>query len=250
MAECSGNVVFIPGVKAMEQSEAVSPSAPILSPDEIGQIAIGVIQEIQNPFTVIKGYLQFFKNKPATCRRETRRLLFQEVERMETLLINFILLACDKETDRTRQNLNCLLQQIYPAVQMYAHRNNMVTEMFLSDRLPMIAFNAAEIKHLVMNLVYNGIEAMPAHGRLTVGTAYEHGRVVLFVRDEGSGIPPEEMGKIFNPFYTTKTGSSGLGLAASRSIVARHQGRIEIVANRRAGITVRVLFAENSGIVD
>jgi signal transduction histidine kinase len=83
---------------------------------------------------------------------------------------------------------------------------------------------------------------MSGNGRLTIGTGSEAGKLVLSVQDEGCGISPEQMKKIFDPFYTTKDGNAGLGLAAGLSIVERHQGNIWVDSNPGEGTTVNVVF--------
>lgn len=210
--------------------------------DLIDQIAIGVAHEIRNPLTVIKGYLQLMDNKAPFFRSESRGIIFQELSRIEEFLSVFISLARSKAIKKTPQDLNCILAQLYPAIQAYAAWFDMVTELLLSDKLSILDVDAEEIKELVIHLVRNAIEAMLPHGRLSIGTMQEYDKVVLYVRDEGSGIPQGLLERIFDPFYTTKTNSTGLGLAIGRSIVDRHQGRIEIDTQVGVGTTVRILL--------
>jgi two-component system, sporulation sensor kinase E len=210
--------------------------------DLIDQIAIGVAHEIRNPLTVIKGYLQLMDNKPPFFRPESRGIIFQELSRIEVFLSGFISLARSKAIKKVPQDLNYILEQLYPAIQAYAGWLDMGTELLLRDNLPILAVDAEEIKELVIHLVRNAIEAMLPQGRLTIGTIQESGSVVLYVSDEGSGIPQGQLEKIFDPFYTTKSNRTGLGLAIGRSIVDRHQGRIEIDSQVGVGTTVRILF--------
>jgi signal transduction histidine kinase len=210
--------------------------------DLIDQIAIGVAHEIRNPLTVIKGYLQLMDNKSPLFRPGSLGIIFQELSQIEVFLSDFMSLVRSKAIKKTPQNLNPILMRIYPAIQAYAALFDMVSELLLSDNLPLIAVNAEEIKQLVIYLVRNAIEAMPPYGRLSIGTLQEQDRVVLYVKDEGSGIPLEQQEKIFDPFYTTKANSTGLGLAIGRSIVVRHLGGIEIDSQVGVGTTVKILL--------
>lgn len=208
----------------------------------IDRIAIGVAHEIRNPLTVIKGYLQLQERKSTYCRGESLDIIYQEVNRIEALAANIIALAKSKAIKKTPVNLNGLLEKIYPVIQQAAGQKGIVTELLLSDDLPMLELNAEEIEQLVINLASNGIEAMQANGRLTIGAVRKSSRVVLYIKDEGSGIPADRLEQIFDPFYTTKECNTGLGLAVSRSIVERHHGKIRIVSTLGGGTIFKILF--------
>ncbi len=225
---------------SLEQNQTIAVDDSRL--DLIDQIAMGVAHEIRNPLTVIKGYLQFMDNKSPFFRPGSLGIIFQELGRIEAFLNDFISLARSKAIQKTPQNLNHILAQFYPALQSYAAWFGMTAELLLGDNLPTVNVNAEEMKQLVMHLVQNAIEAMSPQGRLSIGTVQEYGRVVLYVRDEGSGIPQGQLEKIFDPFYTTKTNSRGLGLAIGRSIVNRHQGRIEIDSQVGRGTMIKILL--------
>ncbi|SMC51025.1 two-component system sensor histidine kinase NtrB [Sporomusa malonica] len=208
----------------------------------IDRIAMGVAHEIRNPLTVIKGYLQLQERKSAYCTGESLGIIYQELHRIEALATNIIALAQNKAIKKSPVNLNGLLKKIYPVIQSAALKNGIVTELLLGDNLPMLDLNAEEIEQLVVNLACNGIEAMQANGRLTIGAVRKSSRVILYIQDEGSGIPPEQLEQIFDPFYTTKECNTGLGLAVSRSIVERHHGKIKIVSTLGAGSVFKILF--------
>ncbi|EGO64344.1 two-component system sensor histidine kinase NtrB [Acetonema longum] len=208
----------------------------------IGQIAIGVAHEIRNPLTVIKGYLQFLEHKPASRLPETLDIILQEVDRIEALLADFISVARNKAIVKKPENLNRILEEYYPVMAAYAASYSIAVELSLGERIPVLDLSQPEIQQLVMHLVRNGVEAMPAAGRLAVGTVREAGVVVLYIRDEGIGIPAEQLERIFDPFYTTKAGSTGLGLAIVLGIAERHQGKIEILSQVNVGTTLRILF--------
>ncbi len=208
----------------------------------IGRMAIGVAHEIRNPLTVIKGYLQLQEKKSTYCNGDSLRIIYQEIHQIETVITSMLSLAQNKAINRMPENLNHILAHLYPAVQQAAARNGIITELLLPEHLPRLALDAAEIGELVLHLAYNGIEAMQPEGRLTIGAEQTAGTVTLYVQDEGSGIPPEQRERIFEPFYTTKSGNTGLGLAISLSIVERHQGKIEIVSGVGAGSVFKVMF--------
>jgi two-component system, sporulation sensor kinase E len=210
--------------------------------DAIEQIAASLAHGIRNPLTVIKGYLQFCQSNPSYCTRESFNLMMQEVECIEELINSLISLARNKAIEKSPQDLNQILIKLFPVIQAEAIQHGITAELCLSDILPVLEANREELRQLIVNLTRNGLEAMSGSGRLTIGTGSEAGKVVLSVQDEGSGISPEQIKKIFDPFYTTKVGNVGLGLAIGLSIVERHQGNIQIASNIGEGTTVRVVF--------
>lgn len=210
--------------------------------DVIEQIAVGLAHGIRNPLTVIKGYVQFCQSKPSCCTGDAFELIMEEVKCIEELVSSLISLARNKAIEKTPQNLNQIITKLFPVIQAEAIRHGVIVELFLSDALPTLNASGDEMRQLIMQLARNGVEAMPGSGKLIIGTGSEAGKVVLYIQDEGGGISLENIDKIFDPFYTTKDGNSGLGLAIGLSIVERHQGHIQIASNIGGGTTVRVAF--------
>lgn len=112
----------------------------------------------------------------------------------------------------------------------------------LSEALPDVILDAQEIRQLILNLVKNGLESMEAGGQLTVGTFAQEDKVVLLVKDNGKGIPPEVHQKIGMPFLTTKANGTGLGLSICYSIAQRHHAQIDVITGN-AGTTFMVKFS-------
>ncbi|MGL5514410.1 MAG: two-component system sensor histidine kinase NtrB [Sporomusa sp.] len=210
--------------------------------DIIGWIAVGLAHEIRNPLTVIKGYLQLQDKSAAYRTDESRSIIAQEVNRIEELINRVVLLAKNKMSDKSPSNLNDIVANIYPAIQQAAARAGIVTELMLDDSLPILQLNTEEIEEIVMQLAYNGIEAMQNNGKLSIKTACQDGQVILSIQDQGCGICPDVGDQIFAPFYTTKAGNVGLGLAISLSIVDRHRGNFEFVSTVGEGSLFKVLF--------
>ncbi|HWR05970.1 two-component system sensor histidine kinase NtrB [Sporomusa sp.] len=217
-------------------------AARISRRDLIGRIAIGVAHEIRNPLTVIKGYLQLQEKKSAYCSGDSLAIILQELHKIETFVTDIISLARNKSSQKSPENISHILEKVYPAIQQAAARSGIVTELLVSEDVPLVNLNAEEIEQLIMNLAYNGIEAMRKNGRLTLGAVPEANGIILYVQDEGRGIPPEQIEQIFDPFYTTKPANTGLGLALSLSIVERHQGQIEIISTIGAGSIFKIWF--------
>jgi two-component system, NtrC family, sensor kinase len=122
----------------------------------------------------------------------------------------------------------------------------------LSPFLPRLMADPEQLQQVGVNLILNAVQAMAGGGTLTLRTDYEKGQVRLDVQDTGVGIPPENMHKLFTPFFTTKkeVKGVGLGLAVSYGIVQRHKGRISVKSKEGEGTTFSVFlpvsYAEQS----
>ena len=109
--------------------------------------------------------------------------------------------------------------------------------------LPEIAADENQLRQALLNLLRNAKEAMPAGGKLRVALdAGEPGRVSLSVTDTGAGIAPENVGRVFEPFFSTKAKGTGLGLALVQQIVHEHGGRIEVKSDATSGTTFLLSF--------
>jgi two-component system NtrC family sensor kinase len=121
------------------------------------------------------------------------------------------------------------------------HTNGVALKLDLEENLPWILVDVNQMKQVLLNLIHNALQAMPAGGELTIATesASRGGRdwVRVSVRDTGIGIPKLDQARIFEPFYTTKAdqGGTGLGLSVTYGIVTDHAGQIDVESQPEAG---------------
>jgi signal transduction histidine kinase len=109
-------------------------------------------------------------------------------------------------------------------------------------RLPNVMVDSQEINQLILNLVRNGLEAMPLGGRLTIQTGLRLNQPILTIRDQGIGIPKEVLSKLGTPFFTTKESGTGLGLPVCYSIADRNKAKIEVKTGTK-GTAFAVVFS-------
>ena len=103
--------------------------------------------------------------------------------------------------------------------------------------MPMLFADATQLKQVFLNIILNAAQAMAGKGSLTITTSHDAGVITIKIKDTGPGIPPENIGKLFNPFFTTKEKGTGLGLAISYGIVERHSGKIDVETELGKGST-------------
>jgi signal transduction histidine kinase len=194
----------------------------------IGEMAASIGHEVRNPMTTVRGYLQRFSLKASFAEyREQFALMIEELDRANAIITEFLSLAKNKKVNLTLINLNIVIKSIFPLLQSDALRRGNNIELMLGA-IPEVFADEKEIRQCILNLVGNGLDAMPEGGNVTIATTQVGNQVVMTVRDSGQGIPPEVKAKLGTPFMTTKEHGTGLGLPVCYRIAQRHQAAIEV----------------------
>lgn len=209
----------------------------------IGEMAAGIGHEVRNPMTSVRGFLQLLANKePNYHKLEYYRIMIEELDRANSIITEFLSLAKDRAVDLELISLNAILDTLYPLLTAQATKLDQHIRL-QKGSIPNLLLNEKEIRQLIINLVKNGMDAMPFGGCLTAGTYQNEDEVVLFVEDEGTGIKPEILDKLGTPFVTTKAKGTGLGLSICYSIADKHNARIDVKTGS-AGTTFGVRFKQ------
>ena len=208
----------------------------------IGNMAAGLAHEIRNPLTVVKGYLQYFKKKFPQSLHDQLDVVLSELARIETIIIDFLAIAKTTPTEPKDQDLNVIINSIAPLLRTTAIKRGMNLIFKLTNDIPKLLLAEKEIKQLLLNLAMNGLNAMKEHGTLTIETQLQGNKVILCVEDCGCGIAKELQTKIFDPFFTTRDEGTGLGLSVCASIVAGHNGIIEVDSDEGKGTRFIITF--------
>jgi two-component system NtrC family sensor kinase len=149
----------------------------------------------------------------------------------------------------TPTDLHMVIDQLVRLVQPKLDMTGIQLQLDLSADLPRLNCDAAQMEQVLLALVSNAIDAMPRGGNLWLGTRLlaDHEEIEIQVRDDGSGIPPDILARIFEPFMTTKESGQGvgLGLAISHSIVERHRGTISVQSELGRGTTFTIRLPLN-----
>jgi signal transduction histidine kinase len=170
--------------------------------------------------------------------KEKLQIIVDEVQRLEGFLEEVGTYAKIYEPQMRLGDLNALIQEICQRLQPGIHEQDLTLKLEMDQNLPQVWFDPVHLRQVILNIAKNGIEAMPAGGTLTIVSGREAGRVFIRISDTGDGIPSELMEKIFQPFFSTKTKGSGLGLSISQKIMEAHQGEITIESKPHQGTLV------------
>lgn len=207
----------------------------------VGELAAGIGHEVRNPMTTVRGFLQLYKKKDSFIQyKEIFDLMIDELDRANSIITEFLSLAKNKVVNLTLQDLNTILTDLSPLIQADAMQFDKNINLQLEE-IPELPLDEKEIRQLILNLVRNGLEAMPSGGNLAIRTYLEGQGMVLSVQDQGKGIEPDILEKIGTPFFTTKESGTGLGLAICYGIAARHNAVIDIKTSPK-GTTFLVMF--------
>ncbi|NLO21314.1 MAG: PAS domain S-box protein [Syntrophomonadaceae bacterium] len=207
----------------------------------IGEMAASIGHEVRNPMTTVRGFLQLLKDKPQfELFSEYFNLMIEELDCANHIITEFLSMASHKNVDLKLSNLNAIILTAVPLIRADAADQNKDLELELNT-IGELMLDEKEICKLLSNLIRNALESMDAGKKVLIKTYGKDNKVILAVKDQGSGIPKDLINKIGVPFFTTKEKGNGLGLAVSYSIAARHQASIQLETSP-SGTTFFVSF--------
>ncbi len=202
---------------------------------QISQLAGGLAHEIRNPLSTLSLNLDllaedFLEAETPRERRAGQRIgrLKHEVRRLHDILENFLRFARVQHLNPVETNLNAVVEELCDFYEPQACTRGIVVRTHFDPDLPMIPLDADVFKQAMLNLMLNAEHAMPDGGELIMTTRRDDPFVVLDVIDTGLGMTDDVRNKIFDPFYSTRKGGSGLGLPTTRNIIEGHGGSIDV----------------------
>jgi len=214
----------------------------------MGRLSAGVAHEIRNPLNAMKGaiiYLQ--RRKPGDpLIKEYTQLMLEEIERLDLFVTEFLYFAKQSAPKLVLTNLNELIQNTLTLFDERLRQKMIVVTENLHPALSSVYVDPHQMEQVLLNLVINAIDAMPQGGVLHVSSLADGDgakpKAVIRIRDNGVGIPENHLRNVFDPFYSTKDGGTGLGLPISLGIVESHGGelRIQSVAGQGTEVVIEL----------
>jgi len=218
----------------------------------LGVLAAGVAHEVRNPLVGIRAAAQLMEGEPAfpPTMREFTGIIIRQVDRLNRIVNELLTFAGQQPLERRPCNINQVLEEALRLLESTLEGARIVVVRRYDPEVPAVAGDPDRLLQVFLNLARNGVEAMANGGELTVRTRFERvapqcgggAAAVAEVSDRGPGVPPEVQRQLFNPFFTTKDGGTGLGLPISVRIVEEHGGTIEVQRRVGEGTTFRVLL--------
>jgi PAS domain S-box-containing protein len=209
---------------------------------QMADVTKGVAHEVKNPLNSMRLWLENLKESLPPGEgtpRQAVAVLDSEIKRLDSVVKRFLDFMRPAELIRQETHLNHLLDEVAAIAGPQMARAGVQLEIDCPP-IPAIYVDHGLLKQALLNLVYNAIEAMPNGGHLTLAASRQSDHVEISVTDTGVGIQPEHRARVFQLFFTTRPGGSGIGLASAYKIVQLHEGTIEFTSQAGRGTTFRI----------
>ena len=228
----------------------------------LGQMAANVAHEVRNPLASIKTSMQMLLydlaegsggalgrddggDEMCEAGQESISVVLKEVERLDTIVRDLLLFAKPRQLHRVACNLSEVSDRVLQLLQAQCDEAGVVVHRVYLE-VPLVRVDVGQLEQVLFNLYTNGIQAMPDGGVLTIGCQVMPGWLEWSVSDTGVGIAPDQLERIFQPFFTTKAHGIGLGLPITRRLIEDHRGQLLVESQFGYGtrITVRLPVVE------
>jgi PAS domain S-box-containing protein len=210
----------------------------------LGRITAGVAHEVKNPLNSMRLWLENLKESlppdQESASQQAVQVLDKEIDRLDAVVKRFLDFTRPMDVRLEATQLSELLKDVLELAQPQFQKSNIQLAQLLPIDVPVVYVDRALLKQAVLNLVLNAAEAMPNGGQLRLVLSRRGEMAEITVGDTGKGILPENRQKIFQLFFTTRPGGSGIGLASAFRIVQLHNGSIDFTSEVGRGTTFRI----------
>ncbi len=216
----------------------------------LGNMAATVAHEVRNPLNAISIGLQRLKREfqPTEDRDQyshLTELMLGEARRLNAIVEQFLSLARPVEIKAEPLPLQEILKELAALEESHARQSNVRIHVIAAPNLPALTADPSHLTQVLLNLMLNGLQAMPYGGTLTLEAKTSNSNFLIAVTDTGTGIAAENLSRIFDPYFTTKAQGSGLGLAISRRIIEAHGGTITVTSEAGQGCRFEISLPLN-----
>ncbi|HMK56526.1 MAG TPA: ATP-binding protein [Dissulfurispiraceae bacterium] len=223
-------------IKKME--EQMSNSEKLAS---IGRLAAGIAHEIGNPLTSVFSFVQILREmEQDEFKKDSLQTIYFHINRISETLKQLSGYSKMPAVEPRQCQINDVIETSVNLIQYDKRAKDIVIRKELLPSLSPICVDANQLSQVFVNLILNAIDAMPDGGTLTIKSYVKNGSVIIEFKDTGTGIPKENLIKIFDPFYTTKEKGTGLGLAVSYNIIKKMNGTLTVDSEPEVGTTFTI----------
>ncbi len=212
-----------------------------------GMMAAGIAHEVGNPLNSLDIHLQLIERRVGLLKGAGKTELGElldvakvEVKRLEGIVSRFLKAARPEPPAFAEGDVPALLDRTLDFMEPEMRRAGIALERRYAPFVPPVMCNADQLRQVFINLLRNAVQAMPRGGSIRVEAGLDRGQVTVSVADSGCGIPEDHLGRIFEPYFTTKDGGSGLGLVIVERLVSEHGGDLVVSSTPGKGTTITV----------
>jgi signal transduction histidine kinase len=211
----------------------------------IGRLTSGVAHEVKNPINAIVVHLEVLRQKLKEIDPDTRRhmdVIGSEIQRLDRVVQTLVDFSRPVDLRLADMDLRKLVDDVVLLASPAAEQHQVRIERQTSQEPMPVRIDSDLVKQAVLNIVINGVQAMSNGGDLGIVTRREGDNALITIRDHGPGIAPDIRDKVFNLYFTTKKGGSGIGLAMAYRVVQLHHGSLEFTSIPEHGTTFYLRF--------
>ncbi len=198
----------------------------------LGRLSTSVAHEVKNPLSSIKAIVQVLKEdfKNETKTQKSLSIIVEEIDRLTKVVNQLLVFAKPQGDSKTNVKISDLINKVLVVLKHEAKMNNIDIHLDMSNYLPLIVADEGSLTEVFFNIIHNAIQAMSEGGNLSISITYEQkdNYIRVVFENSGPGISQEDIGKIFEPFYTTKQMGTGLGLAIVKKKLEEVKGLIHV----------------------
>jgi two-component system sensor histidine kinase HydH len=239
----SSLVLFYPRYRKRFRSWGAEPQRRL---EELAKLTGGLAHEIKNPLSTIKVNLRLIAEEAPPAHKDSPRWLRKitvvqkETDRLAQILDDFLRYIGKTELQTNSIDVNELISDMVDFYAPQARTNNVTIRLGLADAPLVCRIDRDMVKQLMLNLFINAAQAMPQGGELIIRTRMLGPNALIEISDTGCGIEPDRIDKIFDAYYTSKPGGSGLGLSTAQKIAMAHNGSISVDSQPEKGTSFTV----------
>lgn len=233
-----GVVIVLEDISKIRELENQMKRAEKLS--AVGELASGVAHEIRNPLGIIKTIAQTIREDYDDEKfKEAVGIIIHEVDRANTVIKGILNFAKPNIQEKREHSIDKIIKEVLILTKKYVENNNVTIEYDkIDDKI--LYVDSDQLKQAFINIIFNAVQAIEGSGKIYINLQVENNYVVICFKDTGKGIERIKLEKIFEPFYTTKSSGTGLGMSISHRIIEDHNGYMEVASELNNGTTISI----------
>jgi len=205
----------------------------------IGQMAAAIGHEIRNPLFALKGFTQLQHEQfPGT--NNFYPIMIDEISRIDSIVGDLMYIGKPQSMTFEKNKIEEILNYTISIIKQQAEEQDVEINICLEEPLPLVNSDEKRLKQVFLNLLKNAVESMKDGGKIEIHAKHDNEKLHVSIEDDGCGIPEESIRNLFEPFYTTKKGGTGLGLVVTNQIIKDHNGELLFHSIVDKGTTVDV----------
>ncbi|HLS60036.1 MAG TPA: ATP-binding protein [Virgibacillus sp.] len=235
------HVYYVGAFKHMTNPEEVEKSMMESEKTAIaGQLSAGIAHEIRNPLTSLKGFLQLLQGG-VEQKEVYYKIMADEIDKIEVMASELLFISKPFTENRQVESIQSMIKDVIILLRSLANTQGIIIDWTAKGK-DEVYCDRSQVKQALINIIKNAIEATEQDGVVQVVVNSLENEVQVDVMDEGPIIPKEVLDRLGEPYFTTKSGGTGLGLMITKKILAQHEGQLNIISNNESGNIFRMIL--------